>query len=60
MNPFKISGGIFSILLGVILLSIFQNKLLGTTEGTYLAITGAVSIAIGFGLIAWDFSDEKN
>ena len=60
MNPFKISGGIFFVLLGVILLSIFQNKLIGSIEGTYIAILGAISIAMGFGLIAWDFSNEKN
>lgn len=55
MNPIKISGGIFFILLSVILLSIFQSNI-GSTKGIIFAVAGAFSAAIGFGLIAWDIS----
>jgi hypothetical protein len=52
VNPIKISGGAFFVLLGLVLLGKFENDIIWS-------IIGVISIAIGFGLIAWDFN-EKN
>ncbi len=52
VNPIKISGGAFFVFLGIVLLSKFENNLTWS-------VFGALSIAIGMGLIAWVFN-EKN
>lgn len=47
VNPLKVGGGAFFMLLGVVLFNQFQNNLTGS-------ILGIISIAIGITLIAWD------
>lgn len=47
VNPLKVGGGAFFMLLGIVLFNKFQNDLRGS-------VLGIISIAIGITLIAWD------
>ena len=52
VNPFKVSASTFFVLLGIIVMGNFDND--------FRSIIGSISMAIGLGIMAWVFSDEKN